>query len=45
MQSSYVAYLTKDDYLELYIYIEDNSGTISQGSGRGPSYWGGYKLA
>jgi hypothetical protein len=45
MQSSYVAYLTKDDYLELYIYIEDNSGTISQGSGRGTSYWGGYKLA
>ena len=45
MQSSFIGYYDTSDYLELYIYIEDSSGTISQGSGRATSYWGGYKLA
>jgi len=45
MQSSFIGYYDASDYLELYIYIEDSSGTLSQGSGRATSYWGGYKLA
>jgi len=44
MIGSYVAYYSASDYLELYHYIEDSSGTLKIGSGKGTAFWGGYKI-
>jgi hypothetical protein len=45
MSSSYVAQYSANDYLELYHYIEDSSGTLKIGSGKATAFWGGYKIA
>jgi len=45
MQSSFVGYFSANDYLELFIYIENSSQSLSQGTGKATSYWGGYQLA